>query len=96
MEHINCEKFSLFTDYDGTRNCDNKLYVQYARTQSKKFTLSRRSAPVWNTKLSQLTKCCTNVNNFKRLLDNESFSLKINFIIISTEIDCQCVYKAII
>ena len=56
-----------------------KLYIQYARTQSKKCTFSRRSAPVWNTKLSQLTKCCTNVNSFKRLLDNETFFIENKF-----------------
>ena len=39
------------------------LYIQYTRTQIKKCTFSRRSAPVWNTKLSQLKKCCTNVKN---------------------------------
>ena len=32
----------------------------------------------WNTKLLQLTKCCTNVNNFTRLL-NESFFLENKF-----------------
>ena len=66
---MNCEKCVQFTDYDGNRN-------SHARTQSKKCTLSRRSAPVWNTKLPQLAKCCTNVNNFKRLLDNETFFLE--------------------
>ena len=76
---MNCEKFFEFTDYDGTINSYNKLYIQYARTQSKKCTFSRRSAPAWNTKLSQLTKCCTNVNNFKRLLDNLTFFLENKF-----------------
>ena len=61
IDDINCEKFFEFTYYDGTRNSYTKLYIQYARTQSKKCTFSRTSAPVWNTKLSQLTKCCTNV-----------------------------------
>ena len=42
----------------------------------KKCTFRRRSAPAWNTKLSQLKKCCTNVNFFKRLLDNETFFLE--------------------
>ena len=70
---MNCETFFEFTDYYGTRNSYNKLYIQYARTQSKKCTFTRRSEPVCNTKPSQLTKCCTNVNNFKRLLDNETF-----------------------
>ena len=55
-----------------------KLYIQYARTQSKKCAFSRRSAPVWNTKLSQLTKCCTNVIFFKRLLDNETLIMSMN------------------
>ena len=71
--------FCEFADYDGTRNSNSNLYIQYSLTQSKKCTLSRRSAPVWNTKLSQLTKCCTNVNNYKRLLDNETFFLENKF-----------------
>ena len=66
-------KFFEFTDYDSIKNSNKKLYIQYAPTQNKKCTLSISSAPVWNTKLSQITKCCTNVNNFKRHQDNESF-----------------------
>ena len=38
----------------------------------QKCTFSRRSAPVWNTKLSQLTKCYSSLNNFKGLPQNES------------------------
>ena len=79
IDDINCEKFFEFTDYDVTRNSYKKLYIQYARTESKKCTFSRRSAPVWNTKLSQLTKCCTNVHFFKRLLDNETFFIENKF-----------------
>ena len=41
-------------------------------------------------KISQLTKCCTNVNILMSLLDNESFFLQNKFIMISTEIDCYC------
>ena len=73
IDDINCEKFFEFTDYDGTRNSHTKLYIQYAWTQSKKCTFSWRSAPVLNTKLSQLSKCCSNVIFFKRLLDKETF-----------------------
>ena len=79
IDDINCEKFFESTDYDGTRNSYNKLYIKYARTQSKKCTFSRRTAPVWNTKLSQLKKCCTNVNIFGRLLDNETLFLENKF-----------------
>ena len=39
IDDINCEKFFEFTDYDGTRNSYKKLYIQYARTQSKKVLL---------------------------------------------------------
>ena len=42
-----------------------------------------RSASVWYTELSQLTKYYT---NFKILLDNESSFLKINFTMISTDV----------
>ena len=41
-----------------------------------------------------INKCYTNVKNLKSLLDNETFSLKINFILILTEIGCQCVHKS--
>ena len=37
IDDINCEKFFQLTDYDGTKNSYNKLYIQYARTQSKKI-----------------------------------------------------------
>ena len=72
IDDMNFLEFFVVADYDGTGNSHSKLYIQYVLTQSKKCTFNRRSAPVWNTKLSQLTKCCTNVINFKRLLDNES------------------------
>ena len=52
IDDMNCDKFFEFTDYDGTRNSYNNLYIKNARTQSKKCTFSR-SAPVCNTKLSQ-------------------------------------------
>ena len=71
---MNCKTFVEFSDYDGTRNSYNKLYIQHVRTQSKRCTFSRKSEHVSNTKISQLTKCCTNVIIFKRLLDNERFS----------------------
>ena len=76
---MNCEKIFELTDYDCSRNSYNTLYIQYAQAQSKICTFSRRSAPLWNTKLSQLTKSYTNVNNLKRLQDNESFSLQNKF-----------------
>ena len=93
---MNCEKFLEFTDYDGTRISHSKKYIQYARTQNKKCTFRRRSVPVWKTKISQLTKCCTNVDNLMRLHDNETFFLGNNFIMISTEIGCKCVHKSVI
>ena len=30
IDDMNCEKFFDFTEYDGTRNTNNKLYIQYA------------------------------------------------------------------
>ena len=55
IDDMNCKKFFEFSDYDGIRHSYDKLYIQYAWTKSKKCTFSR-SVPVWNTKLSQLTK----------------------------------------
>ena len=88
------KRYFEFNDYDGTRYSYKKLYVHYAGTQSTKCTLSRRHAPVLNTKLSQLTKCCTNVIFLKRLLDNETFLVGNNFYLICNEIGCQCVHES--
>ena len=41
IDDINCENFFELTDYDGTRNSYKTLYIQYARTHSKKCTLRR-------------------------------------------------------
>ena len=49
IDYMNCEKFFEFAYCDGTRNSYGKLYIQYARTQSKQCTFSRRYEPVWNT-----------------------------------------------
>ena len=65
IDDMNCEKFFKFSDYDGTRNSYSKLYIQYAQTQSERCTFSRRSARMGNAKISQLTRCCTNVNILK-------------------------------
>ena len=39
IDDMNCEKSFECTDYDGTRNSNNKLYIQYARTQRKNVLL---------------------------------------------------------
>ena len=41
IDDINCETFFESTDNYGTINSYDKLYIQYARTQSKKCTFSR-------------------------------------------------------
>ena len=56
---------------DITRNAAYKLYVEYSKTNIKKFTFSNRIAPAWNA-LSLTTKSAPNINKFKNLLDRDT------------------------
>ena len=41
IDGMNCEQIFRFIDYDGTRDCHNKLCMQYVFAQSNKCTFSR-------------------------------------------------------
>ena len=53
------------------RNAKYKLYVEYSKTNVRKFTFSNRIAPAWIA-LSLTTKSASNINKFKNLLDRDS------------------------
>ena len=60
IDDINCEKFFEFADYDVLEvHISNDVFNMFGH-KIIFFSLSSRSAHVWNTKLSQLTICCTN------------------------------------
>jgi hypothetical protein len=58
------------TNTNITRNSNNKLYVNYSRTNIRKFTYSNRVVKYWNP-LKQLTKNAPNLTTFKSLLDRD-------------------------
>ena len=51
-------------------NAEYKLYVEYSKTNVRKFTFSNRIAPARNV-LSLATKSAPNINKFKSLLDRD-------------------------
>ena len=53
-----------------TRHSELKLYIKFSRTNTRKYTFSNRTAPIWNS-LTGNTKSATSVNNFKNLLDRD-------------------------
>ena len=63
---------SLFTKatLDTTRQSEGKLYVQYARTNKRKFSFTIRVVKEWNI-LPNNIKLAKNTNEFKNLLDKD-------------------------
>ena len=54
-----------------TRSSGDKIYIQYSRTNRRKFAFSNRVAPVWNA-LASTIKSSTNINTFKNRLDQDT------------------------
>ena len=53
-----------------TRNAEHQFYVEYSKTNVRKFTWSTRIALAWNA-LSLTTKSAPNIQKFKDLLDRD-------------------------
>ena len=53
-----------------TRSTGDKIFIQYSRTNRRKFVFSNRVAPIWNA-LSSNIKSSTNINAFKNRLDQD-------------------------
>ena len=73
IDQIDNLKFDIFftlTKSDITRNAEYKLYVEYSKTNVRKFTFSNRTAPAWNA-LPLTTTSASNINKFKNLLDRD-------------------------
>ena len=73
INQINDVKFYNFftpTKSGIMRNAKYKLYVEYSKTNIRKFWFSSRITPAWNA-LSLITKSGPNVNKFKNLLDRD-------------------------
>ena len=53
-----------------TRGADSKLYVEYAKTNTRKFSFGIRVVSLWNALACHIKKA-TNLNTFKSLLDRD-------------------------
>ena len=71
IDDLKVDTFFTPTKSDISRNAECKLYVEYSKTNARKFTYSNRIAPAWNT-LSLFTRSAPNINKFKNLLDRDS------------------------
>ena len=61
-----------------TRGHDLKLYKEACNSNARKFSFSQRVVSYWNN-LHYNTVHATNINNFKKLLDDELKDIKYNF-----------------
>ena len=70
IDDLKVDTFFIPTKLDIMRNAEYKLYIEYSRTNVRKFTFSKRIEPAWNV-LSLITKSAPNINKFKSLLDRD-------------------------
>ena len=68
IDDLKVDTFSAPAKLYITRNAKCKLYVEYSKTNVRKFTFSKRIEPAWNV-LSLITKSAPNINKFKNQLD---------------------------
>jgi len=69
IDDINALKFFRFSETKCTRNSAEKLFINYSRTNVRKFTFSNRVPPIWNG-LAEGVKLSPNVVAFKNAIDN--------------------------
>ena len=70
IDDLKFEDFFTTTKLDSTKNSEHKLYVHFAKTETRKFAFSNRVAPTWNSLLT-CTKKAPSMNQFKSLLDKD-------------------------
>ena len=70
INDLKFDKLCTPTKSDIKGNTEYKLYVEYSKTNVRKFTFSNRIAPAWNA-LSLTTESAPNIHNFKDRLDRD-------------------------
>ena len=78
IDDIEPERFFSLSPSTSTRNTGNKIYIEFSKTNTRKYSFSTcsRVAPAWNL-LSNNIKESTNTNIFKNRLDqDQNFSSK--------------------
>ena len=70
MDDIAPERFFRVNPCTTTRSTGNKIYIEYCKTNTRKYSFSHRVAHAWNALASNI-KNSTNINNFKNRLDQD-------------------------
>ena len=68
----------VMSDCTNTRGHDLKLYKEACYSNARKFSFSQRVVSYWNN-LHYNTVHATNINNFKKLLDDDLKNIIYNF-----------------
>ena len=68
VDDLDYTKFFTMSSFDSTRNANTKIYIEYCRTNKRKFCFSKRVSPLWNS-LPNNIKLAPNTNTFKNLID---------------------------
>ena len=68
---IDWTHFFTLTRSEITRGSKHKLFIEYSRTNTRKYTFSNRTVTLWNA-LSDNTKAAPSLNIFKNKLDNDA------------------------
>ena len=77
LTDIDFNKLFSTCSSDRTRNNEGKLFIQYSRTNIRKYSFANRVAPHWNS-LPRSVKFAPNLNTFKNLLDsNTNFNTQL-------------------
>ena len=84
IDDLKFEDFFTTTKLDSTRNSEHKLCVHFTTTKTRKFALSNRVAPTWNS-LLPCTKKAPSINQFKSLLDKDP-----NLLVLLLFLFCCC------
>ena len=69
-DDVNVHALFKFSEIDYTRNKEGKIFIRHCYTNKRKFSFAFRIANYWNA-LPTNTKYAPDVNNFKKLLDED-------------------------
>ena len=70
IDDIEPDRLFSTNDTVTTRNTGNKVYIEYCKTNTRKYSFSNRVAHRWNSLASNI-KVSTNTNTFKNRLDQD-------------------------
>ena len=78
IDDVDRTEFFKLTNYDKTRNNTDKIFIEYCKTNIRKFYFTNRIAHVWN-RLPNEIKRAQNTNSFKNQLDHWKHYIELKF-----------------